>query len=462
MKKVIGILIVFMSLGALMFGVYSCNRPDDVIDFNSTNPSLRVGLSQTEIELDVDGASQIVSVAFAGKEYDSWEVISSEEWLTATKTTTSAAGKEEEAISISAPENTGYRRSGTVTVRVLADDKELEKVIEVDQVSALPDPVITAAEAVINFSSEAQEKSINITTNTSSWAANSNADWIAVTKESASIKVSVSANESDAMRTDTIYLIAGEAPNIASSQIVITQAKPDNVNEITINGIELILVRAGTFYMGAQSTDASGINYYASAAANQSPVHKVTITHDFYIGKYELTQAQYAQIMGTNPSQFVADNNPVEMVSYPMATQFTTLLSEASGKTFRLPTEAEWEYAARGGDLSKGTIYSGSNTLNDVANSSALALNETKPVGSFLPNELGIYDMSGNVYEWCMDQLQSYTAADVTDPVGVGTNRILRGGSWYHGAASHAVSYRGSNTDSFTRNYLGLRVVYVP
>jgi formylglycine-generating enzyme required for sulfatase activity len=144
----------------------------------------------------------------------------------------------------------------------------------------------------------------------------------------------------------------------------------------------------------------------------------------FYIGKYEVTQVQYQTIMGVNPSVFTGGNNPVEMVSWNDAQEFITKLNARTGKNYRLPTEAEWEYAAREGTKRSSYEYSGSDDVKAVAWYVKNSGNQTHPVGQKSPNALGIYDMSGNVWEWCQDCSDSDC-----------TKRVFRGGSCYNPAA---------------------------
>lgn len=462
MKQLAKTLHIFLACLCLGWGFQACDKWDEELNLNDSHSSPRIGLSQTEVEIEVDGTEQLVSVAFLGKPVSSWEVESSAAWLSASKSHTELNGKREEAILISATANTYYSREATITLKARVGDQQIEEAILVVQASALPDPAISASVTALDVSAEGEEVRIDIITNQTEWTAGTNVDWLSVSKLNNQLVLSVDPNTGADLRRDTLFLVAGVAPHTAELKIPVTQAKPDNENEITINGMELVLVKAGTYYRGAQNSDAEGQNFYPNAATNQGPVHQVTISKDFYIGKYEVTQAQFEQIMGSNPSAFSGASLPVEMVDYTTSVEFTEKLSAATGVTFRLPTEAEWEYAARGGQESKGYIFSGGNFVDDVANYAGTGVGKTQPVGSHQPNELGIYDMSGNVYEWCSDHLGEYTASSVTDPVGVGTRRILRGGSWFHTANSHASSYRGNNTDSFARNYLGLRVVYAP
>ena len=218
----------------------------------------------------------------------------------------------------------------------------------------------------------------------------------------------------------------------------------------------MVYVEGGTFDMGATSEQAS------HAYSDESPVHSVTLS-GFYMGATEVTQRQWKAIMGSNPSYFVGDNRPVERVSWNDCQEFIRKLNQLTGMTFRLPTEAEWEYAARGGNKSQHYIYAGSNSIDNVAWYTDNSGSSTHPVKGKQANELGLYDMSGNVWEWCSDWYGSYGSSSQTNPTGpsTGSYRVLRGGSWYHGAGYCRVSYRRSNRPD-TRTYsFGFRLSIV-
>ena len=184
---------------------------------------------------------------------------------------------------------------------------------------------------------------------------------------------------------------------------------------------EMIFVEGGTFQMGSSSGE-----------SDEKPVHSVTLSA-FNIGKYEVTQAQWKAVMGNNPSNFTGcDDCSVENVSWNDVQQYISKLNSQTGKNYRLPTEAEWEFSARGGKSSKGYTYSGSNDLNSVAWNTDNSGSKTHAVGGKQANELGIYDMSGNVWEWCSDWHGTYNSYSETNPTGasLGQARVLRGGSW--------------------------------
>ena len=222
-----------------------------------------------------------------------------------------------------------------------------------------------------------------------------------------------------------------------------------------VTGIEMVLVRGGTFKMGCteEQRDCSG---------DEKPVRNVTLG-DFNIGKYPVTQKLWFQVMGNNPSKFKGDNFPVENVSYDMAQEFIEKLNAKTGKRYRLPTEAEWEYAARGGNKSKGYIYSGGNYIDDVAWHSGNSQGKTHAVGGKEPNELGVHDMSGNVWEWANDWKGTYSSSDETNPKGPNKGgfdgyRVLRGGCWNSGAKHCRVSNRHDRSNEWGNANMGFRL----
>ena len=164
--------------------------------------------------------------------------------------------------------------------------------------------------------------------------------------------------------------------------------------------------------------------------------------------------------MGSNPSEYKGDNLPVETVSWNDCQEFISKLNSMTGRKFRLPTEAEWEYSARGGKKSRSYQYSGSSNITDVAWYDGNSGSKPHPVGTKQANELGIYDMSGNVYEWCSDWYGSYSSSSQTNPTGAdsGSKRVYRGGSWYEYAWSCRLSNRYFNTPDFRIDDLGLRL----
>lgn len=214
----------------------------------------------------------------------------------------------------------------------------------------------------------------------------------------------------------------------------------------------MVSVAGGTFTMGATAEQGS------DAYDDEKPAHKVTLS-SFAIGQTEVTQELWEAVMGSNPSNFKGAKRPVEGISWNDCQTFITKLNQLTGKKFRLPTEAEWEYAARGGKSGKGYKYAGSNTIDEVA----WYGDQTHDVATKKPNELGLYDMSGNVFEWCQDWhggSNYYSSSPQTNPTGPssGSSRVLRGGSWGDDARLCRVSIR-NGMDPGVRCYdYGLRL----
>ena len=245
------------------------------------------------------------------------------------------------------------------------------------------------------------------------------------------------------------YLLTDEWPSIEP----VTET-------LTVNGVsfKMVAVEGGSFMMGA--TIEQGSDAYNS----EKPAHIVTLS-SYCIGETEVTQALWLAVMGENPSYYTGDfssdlNRPVEQISWNACQQFITKLNQLTGKNFRLPTEAEWEYAARGGNQSEGYKYAGANMISAVAWYATNASTQTHPVASKLPNELGLYDMSGNVWEWCQDWYGSYSSEAQTNPTGPasGSYRVIRGGCLLDNARECRVSTRSNSSPTITYVGLGLRL----
>jgi formylglycine-generating enzyme required for sulfatase activity len=232
---------------------------------------------------------------------------------------------------------------------------------------------------------------------------------------------------------------------------------------------EMVFVEGGTFMMGSDKSQAD---------ADEKPVHPVTLTRGYWIGKYEVTQAQWYAVMVSkaediSPALFTGDNLPIDNVRYAEAQEYIAKLNAATGKKYALPTEAQWEFAARGGNKSKGYTYSGGSTFEFVGWYQVNSERTTHAVGSLLPNELGIYDMSGNVWEWTADWFDFYPVAAQTDPAGRDTPlsdpehpeyaaHVYRGGCFDNPARHGWPSNRGIISPDDLTGDLGLRLVLVP
>ena len=233
---------------------------------------------------------------------------------------------------------------------------------------------------------------------------------------------------------------------------------------VTIAGIEMVYVQGGSFMMGATEEQLP----YASSLF-ETPAHKVNLS-GFYISKYEVTQSQWEAIMHNNPSYFVGANKPVEKVSYNDVQEFVAALNAQTNKHFRLPTEAEWEYAARGGKKTHHYIYSGSNNPDEVGHYGWFFSDMSEPqttfdVGTKAPNELGLYDMSGNVQEWCLDGFSAtenyYESPNQDNPRGFTNTElfVIRGGNWAAGSEKLRVSDRNNSTATWKESVCGFRLV---
>ena len=230
------------------------------------------------------------------------------------------------------------------------------------------------------------------------------------------------------------------------------EPQPGEGQTITVNGVsfQMIRVEGGTFQMGSTTGE-----------SDEKPVHEVRV-NSFSIGQTEVTQELWEAVMGSNLSTWKGLKLPVEQVNWNDCQTFITKLNQLTGKSFRLPTEAEWEYAARGGSQSKGCTYSGSDAIDDVAWYTSNSGSKTHEVATKAPNELGIYDMSGNVWEWCQDWYSDsyYSSSPISNPTGptTGSNRVIRGGYWGNSATYCRVANRSYNSPSYTNYFLGFRL----
>ena len=247
-------------------------------------------------------------------------------------------------------------------------------------------------------------------------------------------------------------------PDPAEAEPKRQQPEVKTIRTFEVGGVlfDMVWVEGGTFRMGATSEQGS------DAWIDEKPVHSVTLSR-YYIGKTEVTQALWKAVMGSNPSKFKGDNLPVEWVSWDDCQEFIRKLNALTGQHFRLPTEAEWEFACRGGNNSRGYKYSGSNYIDNVAWYWDNSGKKTHPVATKSPNELGIYDMSGNVWEWCSDWYGDYSSGAQTNPKGPydewdRVHRVLRGGSWNIYASFCRSSTRGGSSSDNRNGNVGLRL----
>lgn len=277
-----------------------------------------------------------------------------------------------------------------------------------------------------------------------------------------------------ALATGPAEAAAKKAKKANSSQAASAKPIDSFTNSI---GMVFVKVPAGSFTMGTEvncqkpdafTSSAAYDNCMASIREDETPARTVTLSNDFWIGQFEVTQAQWYAVMGNNPSEFKSDkvgedsrNFPVENVSWEDVQQFISRLEQQDGKKYRLPTEAEWEYACKSGG--KDQKYCGGNDLSALAWYDGNSGRRTHRVGTKRPNGLGIYDMSGNVYEWCNDWYHKtyYQWGRATDPAGVdsGEYRVLRGGCWDFFADHARAAFRSSRSPGFRSNGVGFRLV---
>ena len=240
---------------------------------------------------------------------------------------------------------------------------------------------------------------------------------------------------------------------VAGQALMMPEVEVHDILTFEVNGVKfnMVYVEGGTFIMGSDKNDAPD---------NTKPAHSVTLS-DYYIGQTEVTQELWEAVMESNPSYFQATHNPVERVTWSDCQKFIKKLNLLTGRHFRLPTEAEWEYAARGGNRSKGYIYAGSDIIGKVAWYINNSNNKAQTVKQKYPNELGIYDMSGNVWEWCQDWYGDYSSDAQINPQGSssGSARVIRGGSWKNDANSDCCTFgRLDLTPAATPSNLGFRI----
>ena len=274
---------------------------------------------------------------------------------------------------------------------------------------------------------------------------------ITLTRESVGVGIA-NQQQSENQQSSNTYVASSSNNSSGSSSM----ASGSNTISIPVKdgiSIEMVKVEAGTFMMGATSEMKDPYD-------DEKPVHQVTLTNDYYMGKYEVSQALWEAVMGSNPSEYKGDNLPVETVSWNDCQEFISKLNSMTGRKFRLPTEAEWEYSARGGKKSRSYQYSGSSNISGVAWYDGNSGSKTHPVGTKQANELGIYDMTGNVWEWCSDWYGFYSSSSQTNPTGAdsGSSRVFRGGSWYGNARYCRLSFRDCTPPDCRGYNLGLRL----
>ena len=260
-------------------------------------------------------------------------------------------------------------------------------------------------------------------------------------------------------RKTIVWDVLAERESLKSDDVVFkVRAQGQDNLTFTVGGVtfKMIYVKGGTFTMGCTSEQGDDCD------SDEKPSHSVTLS-DYWIGETEVTQALWQAVMGSNPSYFKGDNRPVESVSWNDCQMFIQKLNQLTGRTFSLPTEAQWEYAARGGNKKSGYKYAGGNNVDEEAWYDGNSGSSTHPVKGKKPNVLGLYDMSGNVWEWCSDWYGSYSSGAQINPQGPssGSDRVLRGGSWDRSARYCRVSYRLRSNPDYRSDDFGFRLSIV-
>ena len=436
--------------------IVKAGEQSQTIAVTQTGAKVKLQLSKTSMSFESSSGSN----SFTITSNTSWSVTSNQSWCTLS----SSSGSDNGTITVNVTENTTTSsRSATITVKA----GDLSQTITVTQAGA--NATLQLNKSSMAFESSSGSGSFTISSNTS-WSISSNQSWCTLSSSSgsnnATVTLYVSENTSTSSRSATISVESATIKRtlaVTQNGVTPTPTPASQDRTFTVGGLtfKMIAVEGGTFTMGRTSEQGS------DAYDNERPTHSVTLS-SYSIGETEVTQALWQAVMGSNPSYFSGSNKPVEKVSWDDCQDFIRRLNALTGENFRLPTEAEWEYAARGGNKSRGYKYAGSNTLGNVAwywdnipsQSSGSAGYGTQVVATKSPNELGLYDMSGNVWEWCQDWYDSYSSGSQTNPTGPswGSIRVRRGGSWHYFAGGCRVSYRYFLTPDLRSDDLGLRL----
>lgn len=412
---------ILLIVTALLFFI-SCSKEDE--DFN-------ISVSLNELEFSPDGGEQIIGIS----SLSDWNCEYDTEWLLVRQ-------QADRIRVIAEPNPLSESRSGIIKLTI--------------EGSVISEIIITQSGVELNIedkllSIESRGDTLSIPVNSNThWTFDSQINWCEVNKDENNLLIIIKRNYIMDERNGIISVNAGNV----SFDITITQSGCQ-----WFESFEMMDVEGGTFYMGAQKDNPAETNYDALAYQIESPVHQVSIS-SYAIGKFEVTQAQWNAAMGNNPSNIQGENLPVENVTWEEVQSFISILNEKSGLNYRLPTEAEWEFAAKGGSKSEKFTYSGNSVLSACgwyySNSEAT----THEVGSKIPNELGIYDMSGNVREWCNDWFGYYSSSMEDNPQGAfnGGTKVNRGGSWTTPAVNCRNSYRHTNHVYEAFHDLGFRL----
>ena len=403
----------------------SCSKNDDEVDFT---------LSATELTFGVEGGEQVVNVVTEGK----YDCSYSEDWLLVRQQ------KDKIRVIVDANE-TETERTAYISMFCNGEPRQQIKISQVGIQFSL-------AASSYKVPAKENEFMILISSNTKI-SFDCEDEWMEISSVAEGFKVFVSRNYKMSGRYSRIVLHVGDS----DKEVFVNQEA-----STWFESFEMVDVEGGTFYIGAQKTDVNGQNYDSNAYVIESPVHQVTVG-SFSIGKFEVTQEQWEAAIGSNPSAIVGAQNPVESVTWEDVQSFIEVLNQASGLNYRLPTEAEWEFAAKGGNKSNDYLYSGYSIIGACAWYYSNSNSTTHEIGTKNANELGIFDMTGNVREWCGDWFENYTSSPTDNPQGpfLGKMKINRGGSWTTPYVNCRNSYRHTDYPNESAQDLGFRIVLV-
>ena len=438
MKKILTIFV-------LLILTFSCN------DLEITNPhhpdfSAELSINKSTHTVSNRSGSFTIEVTSNGI----WTVNTRNPWLTCSP----ESGSNNGTVTIHFTENPdSSQRKGTITFKTTANTSKICTVTQLGN-------VLNIVPKTQNVSNPSGSFTIEVTSNVD-WTVSSSDSWLTCNPETGSnngtVTVNYTENTGIEERSGSIAIIGGGITQTCT----VTQ----------VGDLDMVYIPGGTFTMG---------DMWGDGDYDKLPTHEVTVS-SFYMSKYEVTQELYQEVMGTNPSNWKGDNLPVERVSWYDAVEFCNALSKMEGLTpaysgsgssitwnrnangYRLPTEAEWEYAAGGGSSNR-TKWAGTNSESSLENYAwydSNSGNQTHPVGTKEPNSLGLYDMSGNVWEWCWDWYGDYSSSSQTNPAGPssGSSRVLRGGSWRNSANYCRVANRNNFIPSCSVSDGGFRLL---
>ncbi len=404
----------------------------------SKDVDITLTVSQQSLSFIPEGNEQSVTVTSNGD----WFCTNSASWLLVRQ-------QQGKIRVIAEPNNTTSQRTDLIKVMIGTDTMAEIKVTQTAG-SKKEESQLSIDKTTINAKSGGETFSIAVN-GCSTWAIKNDNDWCQTTQQSSTLSLIVDRNYSMQERKGTVTVVSGND----SCSIAITQAACE-----WYDSFEMVEVVGGSFFMGAQKDSAGKQNYNESAHMIESPVHEVTLS-TYSIGKYEVTQAQWEAAMQNDSSVISNGSYPISNVTWQQVQDFIKILNEKTGLAYRLPTEAEWEYAAIGGNSSQNYIFSGNDVLGSCGWYYSNSSSSVHSVGTKAPNELGIYDMSGNVREWCSDWFDYYTNAAADNPQGPkkGIMKITRGGSWTSPATNCRNTFRHTNRPDEAVLDLGFRLV---